>query len=52
MLHKFLRLLAIPGLLTPLGASPLGLGDITLHSALTQPLDADIELTALAQTPR
>jgi pilus assembly protein FimV len=52
MLHKFLRLLAILGLLTPLGASPLGLGDITLHSALNQPLDADIELTALGQTAR
>ncbi|MGE3480865.1 MAG: FimV/HubP family polar landmark protein [Gammaproteobacteria bacterium] len=50
MLHKFLRLLAVLGLFTPLGASPLGLGDITLHSALNQPLDADIELTALGQT--
>jgi pilus assembly protein FimV len=38
------------GLLAPMAASPLGLGDITLHSVLNQPLDAGIELTALGQT--
>ena len=50
MLHKLTRLLVILSLLTPMGASPLGLGDIMLHSALNQPLDAKIDLTALGQT--
>jgi pilus assembly protein FimV len=48
--RRFARLLVVFCLLTPLGASSLGLGDITLHSALNQPLSADIELTALGQT--
>lgn len=47
--HKFARLLIVLCLLTPVGASSLGLGDITLRSALNQPLDAEIELTALGQ---
>lgn len=50
MLHRFTRLLVALSLLIPLGATPLGLGDITLHSALNQPLDAKIDLTALGQT--
>ncbi|MBK9131277.1 MAG: hypothetical protein IPM20_06515 [Gammaproteobacteria bacterium] len=50
MLHRFTRLLVVLSLLMPLGATPLGLGDITLHSALNQPLDAKIDLTALGQT--
>ncbi|MCC6301534.1 MAG: hypothetical protein IT489_01875 [Gammaproteobacteria bacterium] len=49
-MHRFIRRLAVLALLMPMGASPLGLGDITLHSALNQPLDAEIELTALGQT--
>lgn len=36
--------IASASLLYPAMASALGLGDITLHSALNQPLDADIEL--------
>ncbi len=37
-------------LLLPLNAAPLGLGDINLQSALNQPLDARIALTAIGQT--
>jgi FimV-like protein len=37
-------LIASASMLYPAMASALGLGDITLHSALNQPLDADIDL--------
>lgn len=50
ILHRFARILIVLCMLAPLGASPLGLGDIVLHSALNQPLNADIELTALGKT--
>lgn len=49
-MRRFTGLLAVCALLMPMGASPLGLGDIALHSALNQPLDAEIELAALGQT--
>jgi len=42
--HKFPRSLAIVSALAPAGANALGLGDITLHSALNQDLDAEIPL--------
>lgn len=38
-------------LLLPLNATSLGLSDIELRSALNQPLDAEIGLTSLGQTP-
>lgn len=43
------QLLTVPALLVPMSASPLGLGDITLHSALNQPLSAAIQLSAPGQ---
>lgn len=42
--HKFSKAIAVMGLLTPLGASALGVGDIRLHSALNQSLNAEIPL--------
>lgn len=45
--NKFLVALASGPLLYSGLASALGLGDITLHSALNQPLEADIELLDL-----
>lgn len=45
--NKFLVALASGPLLYSGIASALGLGDITLHSALNQPLEADIELLDL-----
>ncbi|MEE9395700.1 MAG: FimV/HubP family polar landmark protein [Methylococcales bacterium] len=43
-MHKFPRSLAIVSALAPAGVNALGLGDITLHSALNQDLDAEIPL--------
>lgn len=43
-MHKVTKTVAILGLLAPLGASALGVGDISLHSALNQSLDAEIPL--------
>lgn len=48
--RRYARLLIVLCLLTPVGASSLGLGDITLRSALNQPLVAEIALTSLGQT--
>lgn len=39
--------LAILAMLVPAAASALGLGNITMNSALNQPLDADIELLSV-----
>lgn len=44
------KVLAIILLLAPISASPLGLGDIRLHSALNQQLEAEIDLLSLGQT--
>lgn len=43
-MHKVTKTVAILGLLAPLGANALGVGDIRLHSALNQSLDAEIPL--------
>lgn len=43
-MRKFSKTMAVMGLLTPLGASALGIGDIKLHSALNQLLNAEIPL--------
>jgi pilus assembly protein FimV len=42
--HKLSRTIAIMGLLAPLGANALGIGDIRLHSTLNQSFDAEIPL--------
>ena len=39
-----IKTLAVVSLLTPITAQPLGIGDIELHSALNQKLDAEIHL--------
>lgn len=49
MLRRFARALIVVCLLVPMTASPLGLGDIVLRSALNQPLNAEIPLTAPGQ---
>ena len=43
-MRKISRTLALMGLLAPLGANALGIGDIRLHSALNQSLNAEIPL--------
>lgn len=48
---RLAKLLAVILLLAPISASPLGLGDIRLNSALNQQLDAEIAMIALGQTP-
>lgn len=48
-LRPFYLALASGAALCPLTASALGLGEITLNSALNQPLDARIELVELGQ---
>ncbi len=47
MLRKLAWALAMLGLSVSTGVRALGLGDITLHSALNQPLDADIDLLSV-----
>jgi pilus assembly protein FimV len=42
--RKISKTMAVMGLLTPFGASALGIGDIRLHSALNQLLNAEIPL--------
>lgn len=43
-MRKISETLALMSLLAPLGANALGIGDIRLHSALNQSLDAEIPL--------
>lgn len=43
-MRKISKTLALMSLLAPLGANALGIGDIRLHSALNQSLDAEIPL--------
>lgn len=43
-MHKLSKTIAMMGLLAPLGASALGVGDIRLHSGLNQSLNAEIPL--------
>lgn len=50
ILIRLARISIVFLLLLPLNAAPLGLGDINLESALNQPLDARISLTAVGQT--
>ncbi len=49
MMRKLVVFLAAAVLLVPLGAHALGFGRIIVHSALDEPLDADIEL--ISPTP-
>ncbi len=49
MMRKLVVFLAAAVLLMPLGAQALGFGKIIVHSALDEPLDADIEL--ISPTP-
>ncbi len=49
MMRKLVVFLAAAVLLMPLGAQALGFGKIVVHSALDEPLDADIEL--ISPTP-
>ncbi len=44
MMRKLAFLCLLPILAVPFSVQALGLGDIRLHSALNQPLDAEIEL--------
>lgn len=44
MMRKLAFLCLVPILAVPFSVQALGLGDIRLHSALNQPLDAEIEL--------
>lgn len=48
---KFARITGAIALLLPTAGIPLGLGDIELHSALNQPLSADIGLLDVSPTP-
>lgn len=48
---KIARITGIIALILPTAGIPLGLGDIELHSALNQPLDADIGLLDVRSTP-
>ena len=43
-MRKISKTLALMGLLAPMGANALGIGDIRLHSALNQSLNAEIPL--------
>ncbi len=47
-MRKLSKTLAMMGLLTPVGANALGVGEIKLHSALNQNLKADIPLITSA----
>ena len=47
-MRKLSKTLAMMGLLTPVGANALGVGEIKLHSALNQSLKADIPLITSA----
>ncbi len=47
---RLAKILAVVLLLAPISATPLGLGDIELNSALNQQFDAEIDLIALGQT--
>ncbi len=47
---RLAKILAVVLLLAPISASPLGLGDIRLQSALNQQFDAEIDLISLGQT--
>ncbi len=49
MMRKLVVFLAAAVLLMPLGAQALGFGKVIVHSALDEPLDADIEL--ISPTP-
>jgi FimV-like protein len=42
--HNLSKTIALMGLLTPMGVSALGIGDIRLHSALNQSLSAEVPL--------
>ncbi len=43
-MRKLTKTIALVSLMTPTSVFPLGIGDITLHSALNQSLDAEIAL--------
>lgn len=43
-MRKLTKTIALVSLMTPTSVLPLGIGDITLHSALNQSLDAEIAL--------
>ncbi|MBI1194702.1 MAG: hypothetical protein GC138_02480 [Gammaproteobacteria bacterium] len=47
---KFARITGVIALLLPTAGIPLGLGDIELHSALNQPLNAEIGLLDVSPT--
>jgi len=47
MVRKLSWLVALSALWCSMGAFALGLGDIDLHSALNQPINADIDLLAV-----
>jgi len=47
MLRKMIRLITFLGVLTPIGAFALGLGDVDLKSYLNQPLKAEIEILSI-----
>jgi pilus assembly protein FimV len=49
-LLRLAKILVVIFLLAPISASPLGLGDIRLHSALNQQFDAEIDMLSLGQT--
>ena len=49
MVRKFAFSVWLALLIVPFSAQGLGLGEITLNSALNQPLDADIELLSVEQ---
>ena len=48
MVRKYASALVILGLLYPGMATALGLGDLTLHSFLNEPLDAEVDLLEAA----
>ncbi|MFQ5487473.1 MAG: FimV/HubP family polar landmark protein [Gammaproteobacteria bacterium] len=49
-MYRLARLFALFIFLAPLELQALALGDIELHSALNQPLDAQVELLSLGET--
>ncbi len=49
MLRKFSAVIAMLALLVPLSADALGLGQLRVNSALTEPLDAEIVLLSVGQ---
>ena len=52
-MQKLTRIGVLLSLIYPLHAYALGLGDITVHSALNQPLDAEIAIiSATKLTPQ